>query len=257
MDAFYIQLDEHRFESTEHTIGPWSNDSQHAGPPSALLGRAIEGEGANKNFHVARITFEILGPVPIEPLSVACEVVRPGRSVELLEATLSTDEMTVMKARAWRMRESGPHDLEAVLPHYDQPPPPEEGADVIKLDHGYLKSMETRFTDGEFMAKGPATAWFRMRHPLVAGEETSPLSRVLIAADSGNGISATLDWAKWLFINPDLSVYLHRYPEGEWVCLEAATTPGKNGVGIALSTIYDRRGPIGQGIQSLFIDKRS
>lgn len=257
MTAFFIPVEENRFEPTEHTIGPWSTDSQHAGPPAALLGRAIERIGSNTDFHVARVTFEILGPVPIEPLTIACEIVRPGRSVELVEATLSTDGKEVMKARAWRIRETGPHDLEAVHPITAQPPPPDEGVDVVKLDHGYLKAMDTRFTNGEFMAKGPATAWFRMRYPLVAGEEPSPLSRVLIAADSGNGISATLDWAKWVFINPDLFVYFHRYPKGEWVCLDAETTPGENGVGIALSTIFDAEGPIGHGIQSLFIDQRT
>ena len=256
MDAFYERLDESRFESTEHTIGPWSMESQHAGPPSALLGRAIERVGDNTDFHVARVTFEILGPVPIAPLTVTAEVVRPGRSVELIEASLYTDETEVMKARAWRIRETGPHELDAVVPDMPVPGTPEDGVDVIKLAHGYLQAMDTRFVEGQFMEKGPAIAWFRMRMPLVAGEETSPLSRVLIAADSGNGISATLDWAQWWFINPDLSVYLHRLPRGEWVCLDAVTTPGGNGVGIAASTIYDLDGPIGHGIQSLFIRPR-
>lgn len=253
VDAFYRALDEHRFESTEHTIGPWSPDSQHAGPPSALIGRAIERVGENPHFHVARITLEILRPVPIEPLTVTAEVVRPGRSVELVEASLATDTHEVMKARAWRIRESGPHDLEAVLSDRNVPGTPEQGIDAPKPDHGYLKAMDTRFIEGSFAAKGPAIAWFRMRHPLVDDEEASPLTRVLIAADSGNGISAALDWGKWWFINPDLSVYLQRLPSGEWVCLDAVSTPGENGVGIAISTISDLDGAIGHGIQSLFI----
>ena len=256
MDAFFIPLDDDRFESTEHTIGPWNMESQHAGPPSALIGRAIERVGEHPDFHVARITFEILRPVPIAPLTVSARVVRPGRNVELVEASLATDENEVMKARAWRINETGPHDLEAALPDLSPPPPPESGTDVEKLEHGYLQAMETRFIKGEFLAKGPGTAWFRMRHPLIEGEEPSPLTRVLIAADSGNGISASLDWAKWWFINPDLSVYLHRYPKGEWVCLDAVSTPGTNGVGLALSTIYDLDGAIGHGIQSLFIGPR-
>lgn len=253
MDPFYRRIDEHRFESTEHTIGPWSMESQHAGPPSALLGRAIERTGENTSFHVARFTAEILRPVPIEPLTVTTEVVRPGRNVELIEATLATDSQEVMKARAWRINETGPHDLEAVYPEYEVPGSPEEGYDAPKPDHGYLKAMETSFITGSFAEKGPAAAWFRMRHALVDDEEPSPLTRVLIAADSGNGISASLDWGKWWFINPDLSVYLHRFPRGEWICLDAVSTPGENGVGLALSTISDRDGAIGHGIQSLFI----
>jgi acyl-CoA thioesterase len=76
---------------------------------------------------------------------------------------------------------------------------------------------------------------------------------VLIAADSGNGVSSALDYRQWIFINPDLTVYLHRSPEGEWVCLDAETTVTARGVGLAASTLHDRRGPIGRGMQSLFI----
>jgi hypothetical protein len=256
-DSFYRQIDDDRFVSTEHTIGPWSNDAQHAGPPSALLGRAIQTTGEHTEFHVARITFEILRPIPIEELRIRTEVVRSGRSVELIEATLATERATVMTARAWRIRETGPHDLDAPLPHFDVPPGPDEATALPELyEAGYLHAMEIKFVRGSFVEKGPATAWFRMRHPLVAGEEPSPLTRVLIASDSGNGISAALDWRDWFFVNPDLTVYLHRLPQGEWVCLDARTTPGENGVGVAASTIYDRTGHLGYGMQSLFISPR-
>ena len=256
MDAFFEQVDHDRFRSTEHTVGPWSMDAQHAGPPSALLGRAIERTGENTDFHVVRITFEILKPVPIETLTVTAEVVRPGRSVELIEASLATDEAEVMKARAWRIKETGPHEFDAVVHERTTPGSPDEGTDAPKPDHGYLDAMETRFITSSFAEKGPGTAWFRMRYPLIGGEEPSALTRVLIAADSGNGISAPLDWGKWWFINTDLSVYLYRYPTDEWVCLDATSTAGPSGVGIAQSSIYDSDGFIGHGIQSLFIGPR-
>ena len=258
VDAFFLQLDEDRFEPTEHTIGPWSPDAQHGGPPAALLGRAIQGAKGNTDFHVARVTVEILRPVPITPLTVTAEVVRPGRSVELVDASLRSDTHEVMKARAWRIRETRPHELDAVVPPSAPPPGPETGEDLPKLnDTGYLNAMDTRFVAGSFVEKGPAVAWFRMRHPLVAGEEPSPLTRVLIAADSGSGISAAIDWTEFLFINPDLTVYLHRYPRGEWVCMDGVTTPGANGVGIATTELSDEAGSIGRGIQSLFIGPHS
>lgn len=257
MDSFYEQIDENRFSSTVHTAGPWTKESQHAGPPSALLGRAIERTGDNADFQVSRVTCEILGPVPIEPLTVSTEVLRSGRSVELIEATLSTDRSVVMKARAWRIREAGPHDLDAPPPLHDIPRRPDDAAELPGFaEYGYLHAMEIRFVVGSFVEKGPATAWFRMRHPLVAGEDPSPLTRVLIAADSGNGISASIDWGRWWFINTDLSVYLHRTPRGEWVCLDAGSIPGENGIGIAASTIFDAAGHIGYGMQSLFIGPR-
>ena len=117
--------------------------------------------------------------------------------------------------------------------------------------------MDWRFVRGGFLEPGPATAWARMRQPLVEGEEVEPLSRVLVVADSGSGISAALDFGKWIFINPDLSVYLHRLPRGEWVCLDARTTLEPNGVGLATSTLSDESGVIGRGLQALFVAPRS
>ena len=96
---------------------------------------------------------------------------------------------------------------------------------------GYHSAMEYRFVRGGFREPGPATVWMRMRQPLVAGEEPSPLQRLLAAADSGNGVSATLDLAGYLFINVDLSVHLHRLPVGEWVCLDATTPRMRPGSG--------------------------
>ena len=116
--------------------------------------------------------------------------------------------------------------------------------------------MEYRFVSGRFLEPGPATVWMRMRHPLVAGEQPSPLQRVLIAADSGNGVSATLDWSRYLFINVDLSVHLHRLPAGEWVCLDAITIPEPTGIGLADTALYDERGPIGRALQTLLVRER-
>jgi hypothetical protein len=79
---------------------------------------------------------------------------------------------------------------------------------------------------------------------------------VLIAADSASGISSVLDYTKWVFVNPDLTVYMTRLPQGEWVCLDATTTPDPVDVGITASIIFDEAGKIGRGLQSLFIAPR-
>jgi len=111
--------------------------------------------------------------------------------------------------------------------------------------------------DGSIRDRGPTAVWFRLRVPLVAGEETSPLARVMAAADFGNGISAPLDWDEgWTFINPDLTVYLNRRPDGEWVGLDAVTWPEENAVAVAEAALYDERGRIGRSVQSLLLDRR-
>ena len=113
--------------------------------------------------------------------------------------------------------------------------------------------MEWRSVGGGFLEPGPATVWMRMRQPLVAGEEPTPLQRALVAADVGNGISAVLDWRRYLFINVDLTVHLERMPEGEWVCVDAVTCPQPNGIGTAESVLSDQRGRIGRAVQTLLI----
>lgn len=259
-DAFYIDEGDNRFTPTEWTIGPWGPDAQHGGPPAALLGRAIEHCDPRPDFQVARVVFDILRPVPISRLQVEARVVRPGKRVELVEASISADGKEVMRASAWRIRTAEiPLDHDYAVG--EAPPGPDEGVDMDSFDptgnSTYLTAMEWRFVAGSFLEPGPATCWLRAAYPLVLGEDISALGRVLIAADSASGISNTLDWRDWLFVNPDLSVYIHRLPVGEWVCLDAVTNPERHGVGMTSSVIHDERGPIGRTLQSLFITPRT
>ena len=160
-----------------------------------------------------------------------------------------------MRASAWRIR-TAPVEIPAeALPAEEPPPAPEQGAEVeffpTGQELGYHTAMECRFVEGGFVEPGPATVWLRMRQPLVAGEEPTPLQRVLVTADVGNGVSAALDYRRYLFINVDLTVHLERMPEGEWVCVDAVTLPQPNGVGTAESVLSDRRGRIGRALQTL------
>lgn len=258
-ESFYERVGD-RFVATELTRGPWDPAAQHAGPPSALLGREIESLDGGEGFQVARVSLEILRPVPIGPVSVEARVVRPGRSVQMIEASLRGNGDELMVARAWRIRTS-PLELPAGIGSGSAPPAgPEEGSlpgfFETGQDVGYHTGMEWRSLGGGFLDPGPATVWMRMRHPLVLGEEPSPLVRTLIAADVGNGISAVLDWRRFLFINVDLSVHLERMPEGEWVCVDAVTVPGEDGIGTAESVLSDRRGRIGRAAQSLLLAER-
>jgi hypothetical protein len=254
-DAFYLPLGNDRFRPTIHTTGPWDTRFQHGGPPSALLARAIEQCSPRKDMLVARMTVDILGAIPVGELDLRSRVLRPGRSVELVEAALSSGGREVARAQAWRVlrttQEITPRQPSApALPDARTPFVAEGWVD------GYLSAVEWRFTAGAFEAQGPATAWTRLLHPLVPGEQPSPLQRVLAVADSGNGISGELDVSKWHFINPELTVHLHREAVGEWVCVEAQTAISPGGVGLATSVLSDLNGPIGVGAQSLLVAQR-
>jgi hypothetical protein len=266
-ESFY-EPDGDLYVSTELTRGPWDPGAQHAGPPAALIGREVErlgggrigGEGGPP-AQVGRITYEVLRSVPIAPLRVEAEIVRPGRRVEMFEASL-TDEggEKLMRAEGWRLRTEPVKFDSPEAAAASAPPGPDVGEPGqffhTGYDVGYHSAMEYRFTEGAFMEPGPATVWMRMAVPLLPGEQPTPLQRVLAAADSGNGVSAALDWSRYLFINVDLSVHLHRMPEGEWVCLDAVTLPEPNGIGMADTRLLDERGPIGRATQTLLVAER-
>jgi hypothetical protein len=259
-DAFYERAGE-LFRATELTRGPWDPGAQHAGPPAALLGHAFEGLPDAEDFQVGRATFEILRSVPIAPVRVEARVVRPGRRVQLLEAELSdADGEVLMRARAWRIRTAEVDVPSEAIVASEPPPPPEQAAAAnffpTGQEHGYHSAMEVRFVSGDFIEPGPATVWLRMRQPLVAGEEPTPLQRTLVVADVGNGVSASLDFRRFLFINVDLTVQLERMPMGEWIGLEAVTLPQPSGVGSSDSVLYDQEGRIGRALQTLLISER-
>jgi hypothetical protein len=207
---------------------------------------------------ITRFTCEILRPIPVGDISISARLARPGRSVELLEATASADGREVARATAWRVRRTGspsvPPRIPAPPPLPDEPPalpPPAGWAD------GYISAIEWRQVRGSLGSPGPATLWARMRYPLVPDQEPTPLERVLVIADSGNGASWELDLNRWLFINPELTVHLHREAVGEWICLDAQTAISAGGAGLATSVLSDIDGPLGVGAQSLLIAPRA
>jgi Thioesterase-like superfamily len=252
-EAFYA-LDGECATPTELTRGPWDPRAQHAGPPAALLARALELCEPRDGARIGRVTVEILAPVPIELLTVSARVARPGRSVELLEASLEGPGGEVMRARGWRLAEA---DTTADWER-EEPPPGREEAEPLEFfpgqGVGWHTGMEIVFARGRFLDPGPATVWMRPRVPLVEGEAITPLQRVMLAADGGNGVSAPLDWSRFIFINTDLTVHLLRPPRGEWVCLDSVTHV--NGIGITDTALWDDDGRIGRAAQTLLVRSR-
>ncbi|HUS24934.1 MAG TPA: thioesterase family protein [Candidatus Binatia bacterium] len=257
-DAFFA-ADGDAFVATGLTRGPWSAQHQHAGPPAALLARAVE-RALPEGSGLARLTVEILRPLPIAAYRTATQVLRAGRKVQWLSADLlDAAGERVARAHAVAMRVTR-LDLPVHGDPLDDPLPDPAASQPYRFDFftgdvGYHTAMELRLARGTF-GRGRVAMWMRMRHPLVSGEAPSPVQRVLIAADSGNGVSMALDPRRFSFVNPDLTVYLHRPPAGEWVCLDARTIPQEHGIGLADTRLLDEQGPIGRSVQSLLIEAR-
>ncbi len=250
------------YASTDLTRGPWHPDHQHGGPPIALVARCIERAAAALELtHVSRLTANLLRPVPIAELAVEVQTDYAGRNVAHFSAQLNAGGKVVARFTAVAQREAG-LAIPAELPGHPLPQAPrslEQSPPAPFLfsskTTGYHELIEGRIAEGVSF-RGPSAVWFRLRHPLVAGEAPSALARVAVAADSGNGISAILDFRRYIFVNSDLSINLLRKARGEWICIDARTLLGPDGGGLAEARIFDTEGLIGRSTQSLAIRLR-
>jgi acyl-coenzyme A thioesterase PaaI-like protein len=256
--SFYTHQSEDTYLSQPTTGSPWGQDSQHGGPPAALLTRAVEGLDRESTRQVGRVTMELLGPVPIGPLAVSAAVVRPGRSVELCESTLYDVERgrPVARALAWMFPRSdtGPDQHGEPLTHtpsdgasHDRPP---------SWSGGYLDAVDWRWIKGAVMEPGPGVVWMRPTVNLVDDERVSPVQRLMACVDSASGVSAALDPEQWAFLNTELTVHVLRPPTGDWLCLEAETTLSSGAVGLATSNVYDEQGLVARSAQALLVVRR-
>ncbi len=249
--------------ATAHARGPWEEGALHGGAPAALIATAFERLEPGSHLPVARLSFELLRPIPFEPLSLATRIVRNGRRVQELAAELRAGEQLVCRASAVRVQPVAAEVAGAVTLAAPLPPPmpgPEQATPVrFALDDAsrdsFATGMEMRWLDDP-ASLGPARVWMRLRHPLLPGEPASPLARVAATADFGNGVSAALPFEQFVFINADLSIHLRRRPEGEWIGLDAATALPADGIAVAESVVHDERGPVGRSFQTLVVGPR-
>lgn len=261
MEQAFFEREGPLLVATGLTRGPWSDALMHGGPPTALLGSAIaRAEPEPSRFAVARLTFELVRPLALGALRVETELVRAGKQVQRIGARLLlADGTEIARAAGVRIRKAPlalPPDPRA-LPAL----PSREGVapfvfpffDPAKV--AYHRGVEVRIAQGEW-GPGPLVAWMRPRVPLVAGEETSALERLLILADAESGVCPPVDPRVWQFPNPDLTVYLEREPAGEWFALESESRAGPDGIGLVQSALHDDQGPLGRAAQSLVVDRR-
>ncbi len=240
---------------TEATIGPWSAEAQHGGPPSALITAAMDAHNPRENTRLARIALEILRPIPLGPTEIDVHVERHGKKIELLAAEMKVNGHLVMIGRAWRIRvdkDQGPGiGLESVVPPSRFQARPITESEIY---FPYGRSMEWSFDSGSFDEVGPAVAWARPKIPLVSGEATSSIARLMLMIDSANGISSVLPFGAWTFVPVDLVVSLYGVPQTEWIGMAAETIIGRDGIGQTKTTIFDESSSIGSSLHTLFVE---
>jgi hypothetical protein len=246
---------------TELARGPWSPHAQHGGAPSALLAGLLEEFDLGTATFPARFTLELMRPVPLAPLRIERQTIRPGKKVQLVQGSLFADDVEVVRATLLRLREQPVQFADdPVAGEYEPMPPPGPGEPMIgrgsfSMGTGFWNAVEVSRIGGDWLQPGPHDMWLRLTVPIVAGEETTPFQRVAAAGDFGNGVAAAFDRERYSCINPDLTITLHRLPVTDWVGLDSATYPEPNGYGVAESVLHDERGRIGRGIQTVLVEE--
>jgi hypothetical protein len=246
------------FQPTEWAVGPWSADTLQGSAYGGLLVRALERSDAAAGMLLARLSFDLWRPVTREPLGTMVTVLREGRKARTAEASLIQANRPVARCTAVYLTA----DASAAPPHPPLEAPargPQNGRPVPPHVRGwspFFTGVDTRVVAGDLLERGPASAWFNLGRPLVAGEETSPLAHAVSAADLTSGISAVVDLRVWTFINADLTVLFWRVPRPPWILLAAETHVGDRGTGVARGLLSDVDGPFGSCEQTLLFDRR-
>jgi hypothetical protein len=259
-DAIFMAADG-TFVPTGHARGPWDPAALHGGAPAALITRAFERMEPASGLDIGRLCFDFLRPIPLAPLTVQTRVVRAGRRVQELAAEMHSDGELICRATALRVQRL-PAQLPVAESDGAQPETALEGPAAgrhtkLTLDRSTQDSFGSSAMDMRWLSEpgalGPGRVWMRLQLPLLDEERASALSALVATADFGNGISATLPFESFVFINADLTIHLEREPEGEWIGLDARTTLHEAGVGLSESVLHDERGAVGRAFQSLVV----
>lgn len=266
--SLFTVLGEGRYQATENSRGPWDPNSLHGGPVAALVVHCAEtalSASGSPAHQPVRMTLDLERPVPMTPLRVDTQIVRPGGKIQIAEVVIYDDaDRRLVRASVLAIRRLDT-ELPADMPRPvdRQPAPPSQGtrppigiesADALPAYHSH--GTEHSYIAGTFQGPGESTAWIRLTVPVVPDAEVTPFQRTVAAADFINGMSTPLSWLEWTFINPDLTVNLHRLPVGEWICVDAKTRVDALGIGTAEADLYDEHGRIGHAVQDLLIERR-
>jgi acyl-CoA thioesterase len=259
------------FVPTDLAGSPWGPGLLHGGPPAGLVARAVERHIAgDPEMQPVRLTLDLFRPVPKEALRTRVEVAREGRRLAALDVSLLAGGLEVARAAVLVLRQA-----KVELPRHALPPPPwvphhekypsTDLPSALRGDRdssprepqlrGFHTTVEVRRVGGR-PGKGRATAWIRIPVPFVLGEETGQLTRLAATSDFGSPLGHIRPSEAVGFINADISLHIHRLPEGEWICLEAEGTAQETGLGLVETRIHDVHGPIGRICQAIMVNRR-
>jgi hypothetical protein len=256
--SYFERTGEAAFRPTAASAGAWNPEELHVAPVNGLVMHELErrlSERPADDKLVTRISSDYLGVFTFDECEVTCDVIRTGRSVELVEVVVVQNARPAMRTRVWRVSTS---DTAAVAGGERAPLPPPGDADAFDFSSAwaghFVETVDVRTVGAP--APGRATSWMTTALPVVAGEPVSDLTRIALLADTMNGIAVRQSPEEWLFPNVDLTIHLFRRPQGPWLGLETEVVFGPGGHGLTSAHLHDLGGHVGRGEQSLLVRPR-
>ena len=253
MEAIF-RVDGAHVVTSPDAAGPWDPNMQHGGAQASLVVWAAERIPAAVPMQIARVTIDLMRPVPVAPLTLETEVLREGRKIQLCAVRLFANGILTVGATVLKIKKQAqPLPDDVIEPPLDVPAP--EQSRIEPQNSPFGLGMTIRAARGRFGGLGPGAIWYRADRPLIEGFPISQAMRAVAASDFCNASSA-LDYRKWTFLNADLTVSMAREPVGEWILLDAVSWIGPDGAGLATARLADMRGYFGRCAQSLVVEKR-
>jgi hypothetical protein len=258
--SYFVQTGPTTFRPTPHVGGAWTTDEQHIAPALGLMLHAVEADRDRRRddgLLVSRLSWDILGTVPVQDVDVEVRVLRPGRTIELVEAVLLHAARPAVLLRAWLLQPTGePTAAGSGLPRIPGPDEMPAWDPTSLWPGGFIASVQVR---REEVAPGRAAFWVRSDVPLLdAGAATPPSPAATTARlfDIANGMTVRADPRQVAFPNVDLTAHLFREPVVGWLGFDTAVSFGPTGQGLTSSVLHDAEGPFGTMAQVLTIRSR-
>ncbi|QHO75795.1 hypothetical protein ACH79_27475 [Bradyrhizobium sp. CCBAU 051011] len=247
------------FRATEHAGGPWSPDMLQGSATTALMTREVERLAKASGFAVRRLTFDLWRPAGLRAFGLETEMLRDGRKAKTMQVRLLDGDVEIGRCTALLTVQGGespadPFSKDAgdAAPETGKQPP-----SFAQKWSRYFQNVSVRLIEGALEKPGPAAAWMRLDVPMVEGETNTPLLQAVQAADFASGVGQIVDMREWTFINPEISLYFFRPPEGEWILIRSRTRAGADGAGLTMASLSDRKGPFAEVLQAMTFERRA
>ncbi|MEA2883248.1 MAG: hypothetical protein QOH32_2504 [Bradyrhizobium sp.] len=258
MTAIFIP-EQNLFRATEHAGGPWSPDNLQGSATTGLMVREVEQLAVASGFAVRRLTFDLWRPAGLRAFDVQSDLLRDGRKAKTLQVRLMDGATEIGRCTALLTAQGSETPVDPFTPAAAVDPPPESGTPPpasVQQWSRYFQHVSVRLIEGALEKPGPAAAWMRLDVPMVQGEANTPLLQAVQAADFSSGVGQIVDMRQWTFVNPEISLYFFRAPEGEWILIRARTRVGASGAGLTTASLSDRRGAFAEVMQAMTFEKR-